>query len=244
MAGGGGGGNVELNKRLGAARSLPEILTICGDTSALNIVNCCTALQKAAKVLGAPCDAGQGTELGGIADRGAECFNGSGGGKGGGGGEREVAPQPRHVAAALWACAKLRIHPSNLIDAAVQSGSAMQPGWFKPQEVSMVAWALGKLAAQGAALQLHIHLRPEGGDGGAKLLRKLLPSALSRPESFDPQGIANVVSGVASVALSHPNVPFEPCLPRLLAALSGRLSSFCPQELANSLSGLAKIGAR
>ena len=233
--------HVELNKRLGAARSLREIIVISGDTSALNLVNCCTALQKAAKLLGAPCDSRQEAELVGIADRGADCFNGGGKGSAIGG---EVTPQPRHVAAALWSCAKLRIHPSNLIDAAVQSGAAMQPGWFKPQEVSMVAWALGKLAGQEGAHKRHHLPQPEEEVCGATLLRKLLPSALSRPGSFDPQGIANVISGVASVSLAHPKVPFEPCLPRLLAALAGRLSSFSPQELANSLSGLAKMGAR
>lgn len=116
----------------------------------------------------------------------------------------------------------------------------MQPGWFKPQEVSMAAWAIGKLAAM-----------PQAGhpasDAGALFIRKLLPSALARPSSFDPQGLANLISGVASANAVHPHVLSHsslPFFPRMAAALRGRLSSFCPQELANSLSGLAKAGAR
>ena len=95
----------------------------------------------------------------------------------------------------------------------------------------MTVWAVGKLAGMRA-----------GDEGGALagLVARLLPSALARPGDFDPQGLANIISGVAQVGLPEGSS----AVGKLMGSLRGRLMAFCAQEVANSLHGLAKLGAR
>ena len=205
-------GNIAINKSIGAARSVEEVLGITSDESALNLVNCVTALGRIAKL--AP-PAGR-RELGvvSLVHRTAELFTSD-------------QVQTRHVSQALWACAKLKLRPENLLEAVLQRACKMQPSWFKPMEVSMTIWALGKLAGDDCAAASF-----------SKFVASLLPSALARNREFDPQGLANVISGVASIGAPASTVG------KLVHSLRGRLTEFCPQEVANSLHGLAKLGAR
>ena len=63
----------------------------------------------------------------------------------------------------------------------------------------------------------------------------------SRSSEFDPQGLANVVSGVAAVDVPAESV--KSVTTKLQGMLRGRLAEFNPQEVSNALSGLAKLGA-
>ena len=91
----------------------------------------------------------------------------------------------------------------------------------------MAIWAVGKLSAADE-------------DGSAAgFVARLLPSALARPQDFDPQGLANIIAGVASVGVPAGSSVVN----KLVCSLRGRLKDFCAQEVANSLHGLAKLGA-
>jgi hypothetical protein len=206
--------NVEINKAISAGRSVSDVLRVTQcEADVLNSVNCATALGRIAKLAPASMNAEETVQQ--ITCRAARCF------------ESEQC-QPRHVAQVLWACAKLKFAPSNLLRNVLHSASRMQPAWFKPQEISMTIWALGKLAV------------PDKDGAVSSFVHKILPSALSRSAEFDPQGLANVISGVANVGV--PAGSSVVC--KLLASVRGRLGGFCPQEVANSLHGLAKLGAR
>ena len=163
----------------------------------MNLVNCITSLQKIAKLsMNASPDA---KSLAHITTRATECFG------------REQA-QPRHVSGALWSCAKLQLVQEALLQAAFQAGSLMQPAWFKPQEVSMAVWAVGKLHGAG--------MSPACGEAAAALVAKLLPSALARSKDFDPQGLANLVSGVAAVGTAgRPGVDWRRFLDRFCVSV-------------------------
>ena len=158
---------------------------------------------------------GLGVALQHLTDRAAECF-----------GAEQC--QPRHVAQALWACAKLGLAPAHLLRAVLHTGALMQPSWFKAQEVSMAVWAVGKLSL------------PDADGAASGFVARLLPSALARPREFDPQGLANMISGVASVGVPAGSR----AVAKLVSSLRGRLQELNPQEVANSLHGLAKLGAR
>ena len=276
--------HLEINAAIGAARGGAEVLAIaraCGGQ--MNIVNAVTSLQRLAKLCGGSAGGhhrgsggggGDGSptarwdrgDLAVLAARTVRCF----------GSER---CQPRHVSGCLWAVAKLEqasqeragseppllgSSATGLVRAALKGGrqAPMRPEWFKPQEGSMAVWALGKLAqAHGA-----------GGGGGDSddsagddtagdavlvlgFVRWLLPSALARPSEFDPQGLANIVAGIAALAplasLSSSPPSSSPPPPerslgvtqaQVASCLRGRLSGFSPQELTNTLSALAKLG--
>ena len=142
----------------GPGRAAQVLAIAQREAGALNVVNCVTALGRLAK-LAPPGQQGPAASAGAAAliDRAAECFDGE-------------QCQPRHVAQALWACAKLGVVPPRLLGAVTTRAGAMQPSWFKPQEVSMTVWAVGKLAGMRA-----------GDEGGALagLVARLLPSALA-----------------------------------------------------------------
>ena len=65
-------------------------------------------------------------------------------------------------------------------------------------------------------------------------------SALARANSFGAQGLANLISGLASIGACG----IDGVANKLARCLLGRLGAFGAQELSNSLSGLAKLGAR
>jgi len=205
---------IAINKAISAARSSDEVLQLVRDTQALNLVNCVTALGRIAK-LASGRDDRLAKHVAGLTDRAAECFSSD-------------QCQTRHISQALWACAKLRLRPGRLLDAVLKCASKMQPAWFKPMEVSMAVWALGKITAEDCA--------------ASSFVARLLPSALARHREFDPQGLANIICGVASLGVHAGAGPST--VGRLMSSLRGRLSEFCPQEVANSLHGLAKLGAR
>ena len=187
----------------------------------LNLVNCTTALQRLAKV-----DDTASLERDDVAPlvaRTAACF----------GSER---PQTRQVAGALWALAKLRAScaVSDLASAVLLGSLVLQPGWYKPQEASMSIWALGKLSGD-----LPAALFDDDG-AGTRFVRPIVISALARANSFGAQGLANLISGLASIG----SCGVEDVANKLARCLLGRLDAFGAQELSNALSGLAKLGAR
>eukprot|EP00961_Rhodomonas_salina_P181008 2443210-Rhodomonas_salina.1 len=173
--------NVELNKKISSLESAAQILQVTKSNAAeLNIVNCVTALQRIAKL-----DTQESLSediLQHLTSRTAEWMSSDGGG----------GCQTRHISGVLWAFAKLRIAPVGAVRATIARGAGMQPGWFKPQEVSMAVWGVGKIVL--ASL-------PEREAEAAKaFVLKLLPSALSRASAFDSQGLANICTGLAAVA--------------------------------------------
>lgn len=220
--------NVELNKRISTSGSLEDVVVLTRQhVQMMNLVNCVTALQRVAKLAGVGLPAENishvPSHLGNVADslshvtlRAAKCF------------ETEAdSCQTRHVSGALWACAKLRIAPVDLVSAVMARGMAMNPSWFKPQEASMCVWALGKeIASDQQAAQF--------------LVSKLLRVHLARPHIFDSQGLSNIGAGLAGFPALHGSS----LVPLLVKSLRGRLSDFSPQELSNVLNALAKMGAR
>jgi len=82
----------------------------------------------------------------------------------------------------------------------------------------MAVWSVGKLHAAGMSTAC--------GEAAATFVGKLLPSALARPQDFDPQGLANLVSGVAAVGTAG-RAGVEG---RLAGALRGRLKELNAQE--------------
>ena len=214
--------NIEINKTIGAAQSVEAVLSLTRrEAGTLNLVNCVTALGRLAKL--APDDRQpDAVAVQHVTDRAAQCF-------------RREQCQTRHVSQALWACAKLRISPTPLLATVFDvAATHLQPAWFKPQEVSMAVWAVGKLA-QGT--QSH-HMEDTRAAASAFVAR-LLPSALARPAEHSPQGLANIIGGVAAAG-----APEDAALVgKLVCSLRGRLAAFSPQEVANALHGLAKLGA-
>lgn len=130
--------------------------------------------------------------------------------------------QTRHISGVLWACAKMKVAPPSLVDAVLARAGSMQLSWYKPVEVSMTVWAIGKLG-----------LGPE--TGGPQFVSKLTSFGLSRAHAFDSQGLSNLASGLSSVGLA----PSE--LPLLLCAVRDRLHEFSAQEVANTLAAFAKL---
>jgi hypothetical protein len=210
--------NIEINKAIGATASVGAVIAITQrEADGLNLVNCVTALGRIAKLAQADKQPSEAS-LGHLAGLAAQRF-------------RTEQCQTRHVAQALWACAKIR--PAGLADllcAVLDSAAHLQPAWFKPQEVSMIVWAVGKLWSAHAD------------DNASSFVAKLLPSALARPWQFNSQGLSNIISGVASVGM--PADTAAAVADKLTKSICGRLHEFCPQEVANSLHGLAKLGAR
>ena len=202
---------VELNRAIGATNSISELVAITRRENAkLNLVNCVTSLQRAAKL--AHSDEVI-RSLGHLTDRAAQCFS------------TPQSLQTRHISGTLWACAKLRLSPPELLQAVLQCGSKMRPDWFKPVELSMAVWAVGKLGL--------------GEDsGGVQFVTALLPSAFARAGSFDSQGLSNIATGLAALP------PNADATHRLLLIMRSRLAEFTPQEVANTLSAFARLGAQ
>jgi hypothetical protein len=232
--------NIELNKQIGECETVDEVLELVSHRGHdMNVVNCVTGLQRLAKLSISGNGFGVGSRsvdearLWPLLTHAAACFVAPRPGK-------WNTPQPRHIAGALWACAKLELTEAavaGLLSAAVRAGEATKPSWFKPQELSMTAWALGKLSNTSSPLITSSLQR---------FVASLLPSAIARSADFDAQGLANLIQGVAATGLP-PNVFCPgggggPALAgRLAGCLSGRLASLNFQETANALSGLAKL---
>jgi hypothetical protein len=243
--------NIELNQQISECRSADEVLALVSRRGPeMNVVNCVTALQRIAKLP----DGAASSNL--IADRAqslvpllscaAACFACVRPSK-------FDKPQPRHVAGALWACAKLQL-PSEVctlaMRAAVAAGAALNPAWYKPQELSMAVWALGKLASSNISSNSggSSNINNNGGDVPATqcFVAALSLSAVGRSSAFDAQGLANLIQGAAAVGL--PSDAFCPgggggiaLAQKLAGCLVGRLATLSPQETANALAGLAKL---
>lgn len=190
---------VALNMQISRSSSLAELLETTREArDRMNLVNCVTSLQKAVKLDSRPLEA---SALAHVTSRAVECFQQAGGGC-----------QPRHVSGVLWASAKLATSPAALVDAALARGVGMRAEWFKPQEISMSVWAVGKLGLDNGA--------------GVSFVAALMPSVLSRVGEFDSQGLANVVTGLVTVG-GGDGLGFAP---RLMAALRERLGQLNAQE--------------
>ena len=203
-----------------------------------NLIHCVASLQRVAKL--APAHAVRGSPaLQLVCERCARCLGGGGGGGGGdqsGDGVSGEEPcEPRHVSGALWASAKLDLasRPAGLalVRAALSRGVRTPAEWFKPMELSMAVWAVGKFGARLCA-------EPLARDFVWRLVRAIVESGGS---GFDSQGFSNVVAGVASVGApdDDPSV-----MAGLLACLKKHLGFFNPQEVSNTLHNLAKLNAR
>lgn len=222
------------------ARAPDEVMAIVRSNPSLGLVNCATALSRIAKLQAGLTDVTllvTGDFVEPLTSRTAACF------------EVEKAAT-RNVAGCLWACAKLRVAPPELLRAIMSCGLGMRAEWFKPQEISMAVWAVGKLGlGLGGIVGPTSSESPSESDPSlaslsslsSKFIGMLLPSALSRSSEFDPQGLANVVSGVAAVDVPADSV--KSVTMKLQGMLRGRLAEFNPQEVSNALSGLAKLGA-
>eukprot|EP00966_Prymnesium_polylepis_P152884 3531541-Prymnesium_polylepis.1 len=159
---------VKLNQAISASTSVGDLLALTRrERATLNLVNCVTALQRLAKL--AAEDAVPAASIEHITTRATACF-----------GPGAAGLQTRHISGALWACAKLKVAPHDMVRAVLSSADAMQPSWFKPVEVSMAVWAVGKLGLAPATA------------GAAQFVAKLLPFALARSHAFDSQGLSNL----------------------------------------------------
>ncbi|KAL1512202.1 hypothetical protein AB1Y20_005466 [Prymnesium parvum] len=206
---------VRLNQSITAAATVSELLSITTRAQQqMNVVNCATSLQRLAKLaaegsISAPSAAH-------ITSRAAHCF-----------GHGAAGVQARHVAGVLWACAKLRLAPPELLRAVFESGERMRAEWFKPVEISMAIWAVGRLAEAAAA-------------GGGALVGRLLPLALEREHLVDAQGWSNIAGGLSHMRPAPPHAQLRP----LLAVVTRRMAEFSAQEVANVLSALARLRVR
>lgn len=206
---------VQLNKAIGAAASVTDLLALTHRAQrTMNLVNCVTSLQRLAKLA---CDMPVEVDsVAHITERATLCFA-----------SKEPGVQPRHISGTLWACAKLNIAPRELIQAVFHRSRTLQGSWFKPVELSMAVWAIGKLRSKVDA-------------DGHELVARLLASALDRPATLDTQALSNIAIG-----LSHLSPTAQPeRIGRLLGAIRDRLAEFSPQEVANTLSAFARLGAR
>lgn len=75
------------------------------------------------------------------------------------------------------------------------------------------------------------------------LVGHLLPMVMTKLGQHNPQGLSNMIHGLASVGAPE-GVDATVAVGKFASSLCGRLGEFRPQEIANSLSGLAKLGAR
>jgi hypothetical protein len=211
--------NIALNQSIGRCRSVAELLALTRQRQkTMNLVNCVTSLQRLGKFTSASSPP-PASAMEHLIAQAVICF-------------KSEPCQTRHIAGCLWACATLRIAPSQLLPCVLRRGEELQAIWFKPQELSMAVWALGKLVADLAS------------DARALAARwintSLVPSAVPRLFEFNSQGLSNFVLGLAGLA----KVEVEAYVDRLLVGFCGRLHEFQPQEIANTLSSLAKLGAR
>ena len=184
----------------------------------MNLVNCVTSLQRTAKL--AADGVVDAKSMAHITARALECFN---------------APVPgglqtRHISGALWACAKLRVAPPDLIRTVLQSAGSLKPQWFKPVEVSMAVWAIGRL----------VGITPACSTAAQQFVRSLLPFAMSHPQAFDTQGLSNLASGLSNLGMASLELQAE--MRQLQQAVRDRACEFSPQEVANTLAAFAKFG--
>jgi len=247
--------NVELNVQISKCRTIEEVICLVGQRgSEFNVVNCVTALQRVAKLPDGVASYDfvndDRSPIASLLARTTACFSSVNPSK-------YDKPQPRHVAGALWACAKLQFPMEacgHTVRAAVVAGAALNPAWYKPQELSMVVWALGKLTIINSCVSTSArnkigHSSNEGADEVLAIQRfvaTLNLSAMKRIGDFDSQGLANLVQGTAGVGFPHD--AFCPgggggagLAQKLAGCLSGRMAALSSQELANVLAGLAKL---
>lgn len=247
--------NVELNVQISKCRTIDEVICLVGQRgSEFNVVNCVTALQRIAKLPDGVASYVEVNDdrspIASLLARATACFSSVNPSK-------YDKPQPRHVAGALWACAKLHFPMEacgHTVRAAVVAGAALNPAWYKPQELSMVVWALGKLASSNSSISTFArmksgHSSSEGSgevSANQRFVATLSLSAMKRIGDFDSQGLANLVRGAAGVGFPHDS--FCPgggggagLAQKLTMCLLGRMAALSSQELANVLAGLAKL---
>ena len=212
---------VRLNYAIGASLSVADLMALTHrEGSAMNLVNCVSSLQRAAKL--AADGAVEPKAIEHVTTRALECFN---------------APVPgglqtRHISGALWACAKLRVAPLDLICTVLQSAGSLRPHWFKPVEVSMAVWAIGRL----------VGITPGCSKAARQFVGSLLPFAMSRSQAFDTQGLSNLASGLSYLGVEPPELEKE--MWQLQQAVRDRAHEFSPQEVANTLAAFAKLGVQ
>jgi hypothetical protein len=259
--------NVELNVQISTCRTVDEVLDLVSHRGPeFNVVNCVTALQRIAKLPDgiASCYGvnDDRSPISSLLARTTACFSS-------GNPSKYDKPQPRHVAGALWAYAKSQLSMEACclpVRAAVAAGAALNPAWYKPQELSMVVWALGKLASKHNSISRSTYAKighsssasSSGSSEGLsvddvstnqRFVATLTLSAMKHISEFDSQGLANMVQGAAGVGF--PDDAFCPgggggagLAQKLTSCLLGKMESLSSQELANVLAGLAKLEVR
>eukprot|EP00392_Amoebophrya_sp_AT5.2_P001010 g1012.t1 len=106
---------------------------------------------------------------------------------------------------------------------------------------------VGKATEQHLALTIHALGRLGVRDEGL-IVKKLCPAVVWRINEFGPQGVSNVLHGMAKLEFfPNSNLPLAPILEKTYAALLTRLAFFEPdkilsQHVANCLDAMAKLG--
>ncbi|MBO9497097.1 DUF1601 domain-containing protein [Thalassotalea sp. G20_0] len=168
----------------------------------------------------------------------------------------------QHIANLLWAVAKLvdnglEFKTPKLKEALVallpgvktKAESTEEKDHFKPQEVTNLLWALGKLVDNGLKLKSIPKLK--------EVMAALYPQIKGKAESkeekdhFKPQHLANLLWAVAKLVDNGLELEKTPKLKEALAALLPRVKTkaesteekdlFIPQHIANLLWALAKL---
>ena len=231
--------DVALNGQIVRSDRRALIAMARSSSAAMNLVNCVTLLQRLAKLTDGA--AAEEHVLEPVTERLSVHF------------DAREGFGPRHVSGTLWACAKMQVAPAPLLRAAISAGCNLNPQWYKPHELSLAVWALGKLHGAGGLSAQNL------GPAAEALVARLLPSAFERSAHLDTQGLANLAGGMASLA--QPAQPHaadaasEGAVSRgagavrsgtrdLVRAIGPRLLELKPQELANVLYSLAKLDAR
>mmetsp|Transcript_17127 Transcript_17127/g.31478 ORF Transcript_17127/g.31478 Transcript_17127/m.31478 type:complete len:827 (-) Transcript_17127:86-2566(-) len=214
---------VALNRRLSSTGGDPsKLLQVLSESekTGLNAVNCCTALQGLARnvQLGRNEPAGQVVRA--LTPFAARVLADS-----------KAQIEGRQVSGLLWAAAKLQGNGvdgvQEIVQMTIKRGASFHGSAFKPQEASMVIWALGKMGLGTADVQRWVF----------DLVRGLGRSKMT----VGPQAVANTLHGLGGTSQAK-QVP-EDVIKVLLKCLQRESGSMKPQEVANSWAGLAKVSA-
>jgi len=189
--------NVELNKLLGRVTSGDEIDRLLDEYGQhFNVVNAVTAIQTVARLnLVMP------NELPNVV---SEVLSTS------------DRVESRHVSSILWSCAKMKYKNADLLGATIMHADYIED--FKPQEVSLVLWSLGKLGVK---------------SGCEAFVNRMMKIAEKCAQNMTCQGLSNVIGGLANLQVTPTR--------EILNIIEKHVRSFKIQELTNVTMSLAKL---
>ena len=208
--------HIALNKTImRAPGGLPEILTVVVGAESgevideglpwCNLVNCCSALQRIAKLSPPPPPGSRSLRqpqprgardkrLDLLLRRTATLLQPQ---------QSNQSAQPRQISGIIWSAAKLGLASQQadekVLTAALAALAATRPASaFKPQEISNIFWALGKMQQQQQQQQ-----RLTGAAVPAAALETLAQAVAPQVLSFTTQGLANTLWGLGIVLASQ-----------------------------------------